>query len=139
MSEQGNSSPMWSEDKEEQKEGLKVKTTMPDELLRHNISDEELQVLADMRRDHLWEGMWVALGIFLGFIPTVFSAIKNAYFIEERARISMSGGDLIQVILFAASFFIFALLCYIFKNKGKSAGDLVDAIRKRTAQYSNTA
>ena len=47
----------------------KIERTSPDVLLRHDISDEELEKLADTKRDYLWEGKRVALGVFLGVAP----------------------------------------------------------------------
>lgn len=34
--------------------GFTIMETRPDKLLRHSISDEELTMLEDTRRDYLW-------------------------------------------------------------------------------------
>ena len=55
--------------------GFVVATTKPDRLLRHDISDEELEVLCEMSSSHLIEAMWAALGAFIGFSPSSIQAI----------------------------------------------------------------
>lgn len=115
----------------ENKSTLNIRTTMPDELLRHNISDEELTDLADTRRDSLWEGMWVALGSAIGFLPTTIMAFYQAYFKDVPIPISFI--DLFQVILFFVSAAIFIVLCIVLRSKSQTATNLVTAIRNRTA------
>lgn len=113
--------------------GLRIATTMPDELLRHNISDEELQALVDMRRDYLWEGMWVALGIALASSPTAITFLVN-YFSNDNL-IAISPSDLFHVIVLFVSSAIFGVLCYVTRGKSKSAQELARKIRERTKRY----
>ena len=68
----------------------KIERTSPDVLLRHDISDEELDKLADTRRDYLWEGKWVALGVCVGVGPACFDELRDAYFIEPGDPLSAS-------------------------------------------------
>ena len=74
----------------ERESRLRIRTTMPDELLRHDISDEELEALAETRRDHLWEGMWVSLGSAIGFLPTTIISIYSAYVADEKTPIALT-------------------------------------------------
>ena len=111
---------------------IKIFETRPDEILRHNISDEELSVLADSRRDYLWEGMWVALGFAFGMAPSSISTMKKWVIADVDSLINFTGGELFEIVAFFVSSAVFGLLCYIMKNKGKDARDLVQEIRDRT-------
>jgi uncharacterized membrane protein len=102
---------------------------MPDEVLRHNISDEELTMLADARRDNIWEGMWVALGSTVGFLP---SAVSTIYAYIKMENYALPGLDLIQLVLFFVSLTSFLILLFITRNKSRDIKDLVKAIRERT-------
>lgn len=55
--------------------GFTISTTVPDELLRHDISDEELDLLCETRRDNIWEGLWIATGLALGGVPSTIPAV----------------------------------------------------------------
>ena len=80
-----------------------------------------------MRRDYLWEGMWVALGAALGVAPNCVAILYNTYWTNHS--ISMSIIDLCQVIIFFISVSIFTLLGYIMWNKATDCRDLVSEIR----------
>lgn len=113
----------------ERDSGFNIRTTLPDELLRHNISDEELTMMSDSKRDNIWEGMWVAIGSTIGFLPSGVS-ILFAFSSDESYR--MTGLELAQVILFFMSLISAGILVAISKNKLKDIRDLVTAIRERT-------
>ena len=110
----------------------KIERTSPDVLRRHDISDEELEKLADTKRDYLWEGKWVALGVCLGVAPACLDELSEAYFADPS--IPLSAGGLAQVVIFFASAVAFGILWPVMKGKGRDAGDLATAIRERTAQ-----
>lgn len=61
-----------------------IARTLPDELLRHDISDEELDMLCGSRTGGIREGMWAAIGTTAGAIPTGLSALVN-YFVGPMA------------------------------------------------------
>lgn len=104
--------------------------TQPTELLWHNISDDQLGMLADMRREHLWEGMWGAIGAALGAASGAFTGLFDRYFAEPA--VPLSGGDLVQVIIFFIGAALAGVLCWIVSRRGKSAKNLVTEIRQRT-------
>ena len=109
-----------------------ISRTTPDELLRHDISDEELNVLGDMRRDYLWEGMWVALGITVGVAPACLEALIESYGGENT--VALPPTDLAQIIIFFGAFLVFGIICWVMKSKSKVARDLVKKIKERTKQ-----
>lgn len=104
-----------------------ITITRPSELLRHDISDEELESLAEMKRDYLWEGMWVALGLCIGVAP---NAVQFLWTYKPSAPASPS--DLIHVIAFFCSLLVFCLLAYLMRTKSRDVKSLVKAIRERT-------
>lgn len=115
--------------------GITIDTTMPDRILRHNISDEELESLCAMSSSHLVEAMWVSLGTFLGFLPTSISAINNAFFVASSNATDianpMSGGDFIQVLFCMASFVLFVSVWLVVRGKKDNTTQLLEVIRQR--------
>ena len=79
----------------------KIERTGPDVLRRHDISDEELTMLAETKRDYLWEGKWVALGVFLGVAPACLDELWSAYVANPSDPLTVS--DLFQVVVFFSS------------------------------------
>ena len=108
----------------------RITRSQPDEIVRHDISDEELTQLADLKGDYLWEAMWTALGLAAGFAPTAIAAISNAYFAEDPTPIS--GGELAQVVLCFCALVAFAIVGLIMTGKRGDARKLVRTIRDRT-------
>ena len=58
---------------------IKVFITQPDELLRHNISDDELSRLCENKKGFLQDAFWVAVGGGLGSAAPGISAIINYF------------------------------------------------------------
>ena len=110
----------------------RIERTSPDVLRRHDISDEELTMLADTKRDYLWEGKWVALGVCLGAAQSSANALYAAYW--NTPPISLSFGDLLQVMFFFGGLVAFLILQRVMKKKTTDAKDLAAAIRERTAR-----
>ena len=109
----------------------KIKRTHPDVLNRHDISDEELTNLAGSKRDYLWEGKWVALGVFLGVAPACVDELWDAY--GKTPGEPLSIGDLFQVVVFFGALVAFLILRAVMKRKTSEAGGLERQIRARTA------
>lgn len=84
-------------------------------------------MLADMRRDHFWEGKWVALGGSVGALPNVISALN-----DYRHENVIDLFDLAQIVLFAVALAVFVVLHFIVKDRLQIAKDLVAQIRERT-------
>ena len=109
-----------------------ITRTRPDELRRHDISDEELGILYETRRDYLWEGMWVAAGVALGAAPTCATALISVILKDTEKTFPI--GDVVQVVIFFVAIAVFGVLCYSMRNKTRNVRDLVTAIRERTRQ-----
>src|ERR1700686_4574644 len=63
--------------------GIPVRTTQPDFLLRHNISDEELTMLQKSRSDEAWEMTLAAGGAAVGAAPQVLRDLFNAFYAKN--------------------------------------------------------
>ena len=74
--------------------GIPVTTTRPDQILRHDISDEELDVLTSSKSN---EAMWTFIGIAGGaFVPAAYSFVDA--FIKDHAT-PLNWIGLLQIIL----------------------------------------
>jgi hypothetical protein len=105
-----------------------IACTMPEQLLRHNISDEELSMLCEGRRDNVWEGMWVAVGLFVGCGPSAVSAMVD--YAQSTEPLPLIG--LIQIVLLFVSFVLAVVLCSIVVRRGSRVSRLEAEIRART-------
>jgi hypothetical protein len=108
--------------------GLTIRTTAPDELLRHDISDEELDMLCEARKDNLTEGLWAAIGACLGGLPSAIPALVN----YRTATQPMSLADLLQIVIFCIAGALAFVLWRICRARGKRATALQTDIRNRT-------
>jgi hypothetical protein len=110
----------------------RISRTSPVELLHHDISDEELGSLGEMKRDHLWDFMWIMLGIAVGAAPSAFDHIYQHFWIGVAEHLSLKG--LVEILITVTGGAIFLVL-YLAVYTGKKSGpDLVAAIRERTKQ-----
>ena len=107
----------------------KIIVSRPDEIVRHEISDEELQMLSDLRRDWTMEALWGFLGAAIGAAKGAFSALFAAY--GEAIAKPMPSGDLFEVILFFVCVSLAGILLLVSQSRGSRAGDLVKTIRDR--------
>ena len=107
----------------------KISLSQPDEIVRHDISDEELQMLSDLKRNWMMEAFWGFLGAALGAAKGGFSALFTAY--GEGKASPMPTGDLFEVILFFVCFALGGLLLVVSLSRSSRTGKLVNKIRDR--------
>lgn len=92
---------------------------MPDKLVRHDISDEELDLLDASKSDNLTDAMWTLVGICMGAIPSSLAALWESF--SPEINTPLSPFDLFQVIVaFAAGAVAFALWKVHAKNRKKA-------------------
>ena len=62
--------------------------SQPDEIIRHDISDEELTTLSDHNVGFLSQGLWVAIGVFIGALPKAATAFyqNNEQIFEAKTQ-----------------------------------------------------
>jgi hypothetical protein len=74
-------------DQESASKSIPTRTTRPDYLPRHDISDEELEVFANTNRDGLSDRMWGAAGIAAGLLGPCLESLYKAYCENPRTPI----------------------------------------------------
>jgi len=103
---------------------------MPDQVLRHDISDEELTMLVDPRRDPLSEQKWGFIGLFGGSLLPAVAALINFFVRNQEVSIL----DLVAIVCF---FVGGALAIYIHSMNKRLAikpTDLAEKIRARSGK-----
>jgi hypothetical protein len=107
--------------------GYTIGTTYPDEELRHNISDGELDMLhrgdaSKREADQAFNMMLAAGGVVAGSAPQFFRDIANAYFVAKPTPIEFAG--LIGVVIFAGAIVATGISYFFWKKRsGASAVD----------------
>lgn len=114
---------------------IPTRTTFPDVIIRHNISDDELTVLSAVHSDHLRDRlrdiMLTAIGAFLGSLPglakladDISNANPGPIGWAKVFDIGIPIGALVAVL-------VTFILLFFFKSQDPS-GDLAQKIRRRT-------
>jgi hypothetical protein len=113
-------------------------TTQPDHILRHSISDEELDMLCDSRTDMVLELLLISVGAILGTLPAAVHAIISYFGAAQDAPAELGLTDFIQIILFCSGVFVAVCIGIIFNKKSKRSVSLRDQIRNRTKDSRDT-
>jgi hypothetical protein len=109
--------------------GVTIKTTQPDILLRHSISDEELTMLQKSKSDKAWEMTLAALGAAAGSAPQVARDLYAAFWAKSSP---LDGASVIGLLIFGGAC-ITALSTWVLSQGQQSEADtLAGAIRERT-------
>lgn len=106
---------------------LKIYTTQPDAILRHDISDEEMTAMCAGNSSKGWDAMWAFLGAAIGAAPNALSFLLN---FGEKHPIDRL--ELIQLIIFFVSAAVGVALYLMCKDRGKGPAELAKEIRERT-------
>lgn len=105
-----------------------VVTSRPNHILRHDISDEELEMLCESKSDFVTEFIWVGLGGMLGSLPTTFVSLMG----YSASTLALPASDLIQILIFFLSLGIVIVAAVVSINRGRRSKDLRTAIRDRS-------
>jgi hypothetical protein len=95
----------------------------PQPIKIHQVTDERLQMLADLPRRKWNEYTWAALGGMAASLPSAVEAIVSSY---KRTPFSMEWFEVVQLIIFV-SFFVWFLSQRI--GVEKTSGELLNEIR----------
>lgn len=106
-----------------------ILTTAPEHILRHNISNEELDMLTAARTDMSREIMLVAIGAAIGALPAAATGV-SAYISAEIPTLPLA--ELIQLIVCVSGISLFVAMAVVRKDRVTSAKDLRNQIRERT-------
>ena len=111
---------------------IPIETTAPEKLLRHNISDEQLEMFRLGNRDTMAEAYWAFIGGALGDLIPMAEAIYQAYFAPQTTP--MNRLDLFKVVFFFCCVVIALTIRKLSSHKGTSTDALVETIRKQGKQ-----
>jgi hypothetical protein len=108
---------------------LPVQTTRPPILIRHDISDEELEMLKEGSRDGLSGALWAFAGAALSAIPPGGMAVYMAY-VQDPPE-PLTGLGLIEILLLFGCAILVIAIKFIAFGRVKRVKDLVGNIRSR--------
>lgn len=104
-------------------------TTQPAHILRHSISDEELDMLCDSKSDLSLEFLLVGVGGAVGTLPTALATISN-HFLDKGSEITTV--DFISLTVFISSCLLAGSMFFVHNRKSTKSLTLRDQIRART-------
>lgn len=109
-----------------------VVTTQPERILRHSISDEELDMLTEARSDLVLQIFLIAVGASIGALPPAISAMVAYYNNSGAEGASLSFVDFVTIIVFWACIFSACAVGVILKKRTARSKTLREQIRRRT-------
>ena len=109
---------------------LLIQTTQPSRLLRHNISDEELELLEEGQRRGLPEFFWAMVAGALVAVTPAVNGLYHAYGSSPPTPLDLA--HLIDVLVFFGCGALAILAGIISRRRGRRTRDLVVEIRSRT-------
>jgi len=107
------------------------KTTKPESIQRHDISDEELDMLSETRREWLIEAIWGMVGIAFGSVIPAGQSFYASFLAVADLRVALNFTGLIQLMMLSGSILLAAGFGIIAYRRGKTQDDLVTKIRNR--------
>lgn len=112
-----------------QQSAYDIVRTRPDEILRHDISDDELSRLTESKTGFLGDALWALVGGVIGSSPGALKATA-AYLSSPERTLPMA--DLSQIVVLALCFGAASVLAVIALNKERVRTSLVETIRARS-------
>ncbi len=108
-----------------------IVTTQPDRILRHSISDEELDMLCEARSDLVLEILLIAIGAAIGALPQAISAMYR-YAKPAESATALTFVDFVSVLVFWACIAVAVGVGIVFYRRTNHAESLRNKIRERT-------
>jgi len=109
-----------------------IYTSKPDKIQRHDISDEELEMLCDNKKDYVTEILLAAAGGTIGSAASAIAALVS-YF-RENSEGNIEVIDLTQIVIFFVGLFVTLFVGVIAFSRYKRAKSLQQRIRDRTSK-----
>jgi hypothetical protein len=109
---------------------LSLVTTYPERILRHNISDEELDMLCESKKDFILEFLWAAIGALAGAAPGAIVSIHA--FATSKEGFILRGEDLAQIAIFWSAIAVIAVAGTVSFSRERRAKSLQRQIRERS-------
>ncbi|WP_127077606.1 hypothetical protein [Rhodomicrobium lacus] len=109
---------------------VRIVTSAPTELNRHDISDEELEMFRHWRTDHVQSYGQTALGGIIGSVIPACQALFDAFVSHVVKPMDIIG--LLSIIVLTASAVGFALCWIIDSKRVRDYNAKIEEIRNRT-------
>jgi hypothetical protein len=106
---------------------IEIVTTQPIRLVRHNISDEQLEMLAATNRDGLSEAMWAMIGAAIALLPAAGEALWNGYVATPHTPLAIL--QLLEIIGLVGTGVTAITIWAVSSSRGKRARAIVGEIR----------
>jgi hypothetical protein len=110
---------------------FKISTTAPEEIRRHNISDEELELLSGCIQDGLSDAFWALVGGALAVSPSAIAALWNAYF--KKPPDALGALHLMEILILVGTLTPAIAIRLVNRSRRERAKDLVTRIRARVS------
>lgn len=110
---------------------FKISTTAPDELRRHNISDEELEMLTRDNRDGLSEAFWGLVGAAAAALPSAGESLWDAF--AAKTPVALNPLHLIEVMIVVGGIVGAIIIKIVSRGRSNRVTELVTSIRGRQA------
>lgn len=111
--------------------GSLIRTSYPDEIPRHNISDEELGMLYEPRRKSLTEAKWACVGVAGGAFVSAVAAIVR--FASEQSVTGVAlFVDLLQIVVLFVAAAVAVAVWVIDRRLAHDPTNLAEKIRARS-------
>ena len=117
---------------------LTTETTIPETLLRHNISDEELVMISEPRLERWWEVMWFSLGVALAQSPRSIQSIAEAFGDAANGDTPISILELFGIAVCVIGFTSAVVISLMMRKRSSTATAIVNKIREREHRQKET-
>lgn len=111
---------------------MPIVTTRPEHILRHNISDEELDMLCEAKSDMVREFFLIALGSALGTIHAAFLVVQSMWVVPKGQEFVPQEGDIAVLMIFCVSVALSVVVGLIGFSKWRRSNSLRETIRNRS-------
>lgn len=106
---------------------MPIITTSPQHILRHNISDEQLEKLSSSQTSSLENLMWACFGAASGDLSATLRNINSAFIADEKKPLDWV--STVEIVFFFVAVAVFLVLRTICAGYNKDRGKLVREIR----------
>lgn len=103
--------------------------TMPETVLRHNISDDDLTILVDNNKEWLPNAFWCSLGISIGLLCPVLGKTHDAFLVKPSIPLTIV--NVLELTILVVSTICTVLIWIVSKGRSKKASDLATDIKSR--------
>lgn len=106
-----------------------IETTRPPTIRRHDISDDELELLRITAVDGFLEAFWGCVGALFAALPSAIESAWDAWFSKTPHSLTLI--HTIEIVIVVAAFSAAVTLRLVIRRNNQRTNDLVKNIRNR--------